>query len=30
MTAIVNQRVKNLVAGGLGVYDTFANVYIEE
>ena len=30
MTAIVNQRVKNVVHGGLGVYDTFANVYLEE
>ena len=30
MTSIVNQRVKNLVGGGLGVYDTFANVHLEE
>jgi peptide/nickel transport system substrate-binding protein len=29
MVTIVNKRVKNLVAGGLGVYDTFADVYVE-
>lgn len=30
MMTIVNKRVKNLVYGGLGVYDTFANVYVEK
>jgi peptide/nickel transport system substrate-binding protein len=28
MTTILNRRVKNLVSGGLGIYDTFANVYL--
>ena len=26
---IVNRRIKNLVGGALGIYDTFADVYIE-
>jgi peptide/nickel transport system substrate-binding protein len=30
MTTILNKRVKNLVFSGLGVYDTFANVYVEK
>jgi peptide/nickel transport system substrate-binding protein len=30
MTTILNKRVKNLVYGGLGIYDTFANVYLEK
>ena len=29
MVTVVNRRVKNLVAGGLGVYDTFADVAID-
>ena len=30
MVAIRSQRLKNLVEGGLGVYDTFADVYVEK
>jgi hypothetical protein len=26
---ILNRRIKNLVGGSLGIYDTFADVYIE-
>ena len=29
MVTILNKRVKNLAAGGLGIYDTFADVYVE-
>ena len=29
MVTIMNKRVKNLAAGGLGIYDTFADVYVE-
>jgi peptide/nickel transport system substrate-binding protein len=29
MVTIMNRRVKNLAAGGLGIYDTFADVYVE-
>lgn len=29
MVTIMNRRVKNLVVGGLGIYDTFAEVYVE-
>jgi hypothetical protein len=30
MVTVLNKRVKNLNAGGLGVYDTFADVYVDK
>jgi len=30
MVTVLNKRVKNLAAGGLGVYDTFADVYVDK